>query len=141
MSRSLSLTLACALALAAVACGGSSTAAPSTTAPAPTAGTEAFTGTMARGGTAIRNFTASAAGTASVTLLTTDPNATLLGLGIGIPGTNAGSCDMTTTLQTRAGSTAQLTATVEPGTFCAGVFDIGTVGVNGVVIGMTVAHP
>ena len=96
---------------------------------------------MARGGTAIRNFTASAAGTASVTMLTTDPGGTLLGLGIGIPGTNAGSCDMTTTIQTRAGSAPQLTATVEPGTFCAGVFDIGTVGISGAVVGMTVAHP
>jgi hypothetical protein len=131
----------CALALAAIACGGDSSTATTPSAPAPAPGTEAFTGTMARGGTAIRNFTASAAGTASVTMLTTDPGGTLLGLGIGIPGTNAGSCDMTTTIQTRAGSAPQLTATVEPGTFCAGVFDIGTVGVNGVVVGMTVAHP
>ncbi len=141
MNRLLSLALVCALALTAAACGGSSTTAPTTTTVVPTAGTEAFTGTMAPGGTAIRNFTASAAGTVSVTLLTTDPNSTLLGLGIGIPGTNNGNCDMTKTLQTRAGSTAQLTASVEAGSFCAGAFDIGAVGANGVVIGMTVAHP
>jgi len=140
MNRLLHLSLFCALALTAVACGGSTSTTSPTTA-TPTAGTEAFTGTIAPGGAAIRNFTASASGTASVTLLTTDPNSTLLGLGIGIPGTDSGNCDMTKTLQTRAGSTAQLTASVEAGTYCAGVFDIGTVGTNGVVVSMTVAHP
>jgi hypothetical protein len=142
MRRSFGLALVFALALAGVACGGSSSA--STTAPTaavPTAGTETFVGQMAPGGAAIRTFIASATGTVSITLSTTDPGGILLGLGIGIPGTNIGSCDMTKTLQTRAGATAQITASVEAGYYCAGAFDIGTVGKAGVVVGLTVAHP
>ena len=141
MKRSFYLAIVCAVALAAAACSGNSSTAPTTTAPVATAGTETFTGTMAKGGTAYRFFTASAAGTVNVTLVTTGPASTLLGMGIGIPGTNAGSCDLTKTLQAQAGSTPQLTATVDPGFYCAGVFDVGAVGVTGVLVTMTVAHP
>ena len=141
MKRSFYLAIVCALALAAAACGGNSaTTAPSTT-PVATAGTETFTGTMAQGGTAYRFFTASASGTVNVTLVTTGPASTLLGMGIGIPGTNPGSCDLTKTVQARAGTTPQLTATVDAGFYCAGVFDVGTVGSTGVIVTMTVAHP
>ncbi len=139
MRRSLVLAIVCALALACAACGGSSTTPTTPTVAAPTAGTETFVGQMAPGGTAVRQFTASAAGTASITLTTTDPGGTLLGLGIGIPGTNLGACDMTKTVQARAGT--QITAAVEAGTYCAGTFDVGTVGRNGVVVGLTVTHP
>ena len=129
------------MALAGAACGNS-TATPTTpTAAVPAAGTDTFVGQMAPGGTAVRAFIASAAGTVNITLTTTDPASTLVGLGIGIPGTNLGACDMTKTVQTRAGSTAQITAAVEAGVYCAGAFDIGTVGRTGVVITMTVAHP
>ena len=141
MKRSFYLAIVCAVALAAAACGGdSATTAPSTT-PVATAGTESFLGTMAKGGTVYRFFTASAAGTVSVTLVGTDPASMLLGLGIGIPGTSTGSCDLTKSLQTRPGSTPQLTATVDAGFYCTGVFDVGAVGATGVVITMTVAHP
>ena len=141
MKRSFYLAIVCALALVAAACGSdSATTAPSTT-PVATAGTETFTGTMAKGGTAYRFFTASAAGTVNVTLVTTGPSATLLGMGIGIPGTNPGSCDLTKTVQAREGSTPQLSATVDPGFYCAGVFDVGAVASTGVIVTMTVAHP
>src|SRR5205085_2308082 len=96
-----SLALASALTLGAfltTACGSdNSTTAPS--APAPTAGTDTFTGQMAPGGVAMHLFTASANGTVNVTLTTTDPASTLVGLGIGIPGSNAGTCDLTKTVQ------------------------------------------
>jgi hypothetical protein len=141
MNRSLCPAIVCALALAGAACGSSNSSTAATAPSAPAAGTQTFTGTMAPRGTAIRTFTASATGTVSVTLSTTDPASTLVGLGIGIPGTSAGACDMTKTIQTRAGSTAQLTASVEAGSYCAGAFDIGTVGSSGVVLTFTVAYP
>ena len=78
----------------------------------------------------------------SVTLTTTNPPATLVGLGIGIPGANIGGCDMTKTVQARPGSTAQLTATVEAGTYCAGAFDVGTVPLAAASSStISVAHP
>ena len=86
-------------------------------------------------------FTASASGTVSITLTTTDPPSTLVGLGIGIPGNNSGTCDLTKTVQTRPGAAAQLTASVESGTYCGGVFDVGGVGTRGVLVTYTVAHP
>jgi len=130
----------CAAALTAAACGNdTSTAAP--TAPAPTAGTETLTGQMAPGGAALHQFTASATGTVSVTLTATDPPSTLVGLGIGIFGKNVGACDLTSTIQTRPGATAQITASVEAGTYCAGAFDIGGLSPSGVLVTYSVAHP
>jgi len=140
MRRLLGLTIVGVFALTAAGCGdNSSTTTPSTPAPAP--GTETFTATIAPGGTAIHEFTASAVGTVVVTLTTTDPPGTLLGLGIGIPGADIGGCDMTKTIQTVPGNVGQLTAGVEAGTYCAGAFDVGAVGKNGVLVTISVAHP
>jgi hypothetical protein len=96
---------------------------------------------MAPGGVVFHQFTASANGTVNVTLTSTDPAATLVGVGIGIPGSNIGSCDLTKTVQARPGSTAQLSASVEAGTFCAGTFDVGGLPTRGVLVTFTVAHP
>jgi len=130
----------CALALGAAACGDdSSTAAPS--APAPGPGTDPVTGQMAPGGVVFHQFVASAAGAVNVTLTATDPAATLVGLGIGIPGGNVGTCDLTKSVQTRPGSAAQLSVLVDAGTFCAGTFDVGGLPTKGVLVTYTVAHP
>ena len=130
----------CALALMAAACGGnSSTTAPSTA--APTAGTDTVTGQMAPGGVTFHRFTASATGTVNVTLMATDPASTLVGLGIGIPGNNTGVCDVTKTITTRPGTTAQLSAAVEAGLYCAGTFDAGGLSSRGVLVTYSVAHP
>jgi hypothetical protein len=131
----LALTLLCA------ACGGSN----STTATAPTApvagpGTQTLNAIMAPGGVALRTFDASASGTVTVTLTSTSPPSMLLGLGIGIPATT-GLCNMTTSVNTRAGTTPQITAAVDAGTFCAGAFDPGTVPSGGVLVSITVVHP
>ena len=135
-----SLGLVCALALAAAACGNdSSTTAPTT--PTATAGTDSITGTLAPGGVLFHNFTASAAGTVNVTLTTTDPSGALVGLAIGVPGANTGSCDLTKTVQTRSGTAAQLSASVEAGDYCAGTYDIGGLPKAGVLVIYTVAHP
>jgi len=133
--------LACALALAAAACGGGDDSATAPSTPAPTAGTDTFTGQMAPGGSAMHQFVASANGTVTITLTTTDPASTLVGLGIGIPGNNFGTCDLTKTVQTRPGAAAQLSASVEAGDYCAGTFDIGGLGTRGVLVTYTVAQP
>ncbi len=136
-----SLALVCALAFAAAACSGNSTTPTTPTTPAPAPGTETFTGQLAPGGVAIHQFTASATGTVSVTLTATDPPSMLVGLGIGVPGGNLGTCDMTKSVQARPGAAAQLTATVEAGVYCAGAFDVGGLGPNGVLVTYSVAHP
>jgi len=129
-----------ALALVAGACGSDdSTTAPS--APVPAAGTDTFTGQMAPGGTAMHQFTASANGTVNLTLTSTDPAGALVGLGIGIPGNNIGTCDLTKTVQARPGAAAQLSAAVEAGEYCAGTFDVGGLSTRGVLVTYTVAHP
>ena len=139
MNRSLGLAILM-LTLAAAGCGSdNTTTTPSTT--TPTAGTDTFTATLAPGGTAIHSFTASTTGAATVTLTATDPPSMLIGLGIGVPGTAIGACDLTKTVQAVPGAAAQLTATVEGGSYCAGAFDVGTVGRNGVLVTISVAHP
>jgi hypothetical protein len=140
MRRSLGLAIVGVLALTAGACGSDNTSTtPSTPPPAP--GTTTFTATLAPGGTVMHTFTASAVGAATVTLISTGPPSTLLGLGIGIPGANIGGCDLTKTVQALPGSTPQLTASVEAGSYCAGAFDVGTVGPNGVLVTIAVTNP
>src|SRR5215831_2127587 len=141
MRRSLGLAAVVMSTIAAASCGNDNTTATTPSTPTPTAGTSTFTATLAPGGTAMQQFTASTTGTVSVTLSTTDPPATPLGLGVGIPGAALGGCDLTKTVQAVPGGTAQLTTTVEGGSYCAGAFDIGTVGRNGVLVTVSVAHP
>ncbi len=130
----------CALALSAAACGNDSSAtAPTTPTAAP--GTDSVTGQMAPGGVLFHQFDASAGGTVNITLTSTDPASLVVGLGIGVPGSNLGSCDLTKTVQTRSGTTAQISAAVETGTYCAGTYDIGGLPKNGVLVTYTVAHP
>ena len=140
MRRSLGLAIVGVLALTAAACGNDNTST-TPTPPAPAPGTDTFTSTLAPGGTVMHTFTASAVGPVNVTLTTTNPPSTLLGLGIGIPGGNVGGCNLTKTVQTLPGAAPQLTATVEAGDYCAGAFDVGRVGSSGVLVTMSVAHP
>jgi hypothetical protein len=95
---------------------------------------------MAPKGTATRTFTASQAGTVSVLLSRTDPAVTL-GLGIGILPATGADCKFSQTVNTGAGTTPQISVAVDPGTYCAGAYDLGTVGPNGVLVTITVTHP
>ena len=133
--------LGLAMALLCTACGNDTSTASTTPTPPPAGpGTEMMNAVMAPGGTAVRTFTASAAGTVTVALNSTTPT-TVVGLGIGIPGAAFGGCDMTTTLNTTGGGAPQITAQVGAGDFCAGTFDIGTVGSGGVLVSVTIVHP
>jgi len=73
------------------------------------------------------SFTIDQSGTVNVTLLSVSgtyvPSTVWLGLGIGQP---AGTeCVTTTSINTAAGTSPQLTGTYGPGVFCAKVSDIG----------------
>ncbi len=123
------------------ACGGdSSTTRHGAATPVAGPGTAALNAIVAPQGSAVRTYTASAAGTVTVTLNSTSP-ATLVGLGIGIPGNSAGGCDMTSTVNASGGSAPQISASVDAGTFCAGAFNRGTVGSGGVLVSITIVHP
>jgi ABC-type glycerol-3-phosphate transport system substrate-binding protein len=125
-----------AIALA-VACGGSSTTTPTTTTGTVT---ETLNGLMAPQGVATRTFTANQPGTVTVQLVKTDPSLTL-GLGIGIHSATGADCNFSQTLNTVPGGSPQLSVTVDPGEYCAGAYDAGTVGPSGVIVTVTVTHP
>jgi hypothetical protein len=131
-----------ALAVLGAACGNTNTPTP-TTPTAPTSPvTETLNGSMAKNGTAIRTFTASKSGTVSVTLSAAGPPSSIvLGLGLGIRGATGADCRFSTTINTPAGAAAQLTAAVDAGTYCAGTYDIGNVGPNGITVTVSILHP
>lgn len=88
--------------------------------------TETFSGTLSQHGNAVGTFTVSQTGTVSVTLASLSPSSTVaVGLGIGTPsGTNA--CTLTTsTSNAVAGSSAQISVTENPGSFCVEIYDVG----------------
>lgn len=127
-----------AFAALAAACGNDTT----TTAPSTPSGTktETLNGVMAPKGTATRTFGAIDAGTVTVLLANADPAVTL-GLGVGVQGSTGADCKFTQTVNTPAGTTPQLSVAVDPGVYCAGTYDIGTIGQAGVVVTVTITHP
>jgi hypothetical protein len=130
-----------ALGVLSAACGNNNTTPTTPTAPTSPV-TETLNGSMAKYGTAIRTFTASTSGTVSVTLTSAGPPSTIvLGLGLGIRAATGLDCKFSTTVNTPAGAAAQLTAAVDAGTYCAGAYDIGNVGPNGITVTVTVTHP
>jgi hypothetical protein len=116
------LTIGLTVALASVACGGDNP----TTAPTETSKTDTFSGTVQVRGEANHTFTVGNSGQVSVTLTAASPPATVvMGIGIGTP--SDGACGPITgaSVNTAAGSTAQLAGVVSPGTLCVRVFDVG----------------
>lgn len=136
--KRLALLLAAALA---ASCGGSDTA-PTTIANA-TVTTETFTGTLQPGGLNVHPFTVTTAGgNINITLVSAGPPATIqLGLALGNPSTT-GTCSIIPgfTIQTAAGSTAQIPAAGAPaGAYCVAVGDVGILQLP-VTYTVTVAH-
>jgi hypothetical protein len=116
-----------------VGCGDESPTSPtdtstssSTTAAAPTV-SEEFLSTVPVGGSKFYSFTTSTYGTINLTLTSVGgnfvPSTVMLGLGIGQP--SGTDCVTTTSVNTAAGSTAQVTGTYDAGVYCAKVSDIG----------------
>jgi hypothetical protein len=114
----------CLIAIAAAGCGlPESTTSPTTTPP-----TESFSGTLALQGSNVFAFTVTQTGTVAVTLASLSPSPTGgVGLGIGTPSGTAACTLTSSTPNATAASTAQITITLNPGTFCVKVYDTGNV--------------
>lgn len=114
------------LGLLAVACGNDTPTTPTTpTLPS----TEMFSGTLAVQGSSFYSFTVAATGNVSITLaslVATAPGPalnTVMGLGVGSP--NGTDCDVTNSVTTAPGLTAQLVNSLTPATYCAKIYDLG----------------
>jgi hypothetical protein len=100
---------------------------------------QSFTGTVAVGGSSFFTFTVAQPGTVNVTL-TSLGGSSPVGLGIGAPNGTT-SCQLATSSQsTTAGSSPQLTAKENAGTYCVSVFDTGSLAAA-TTFAVTVAHP
>jgi hypothetical protein len=128
-----------AIALLASGCNLLSSDSSSPTSPSgPTTAT--FSGTVLLQQASFLAFTTTASGTASLTLTSVSPTpATGLGLGIGTP--SGTSCTLSTfTNSAVASTTAQISATVVAGTYCAEVYDPGNLAAA-TAFSVTIAHP
>jgi hypothetical protein len=114
------------------------TIAPSSNASA-TAITETFGSNLAVQGTATRSFSVAKAGTVSITL-TSLASAAQVGLGLGIPRSDGTGCLPYTSLNTVAGTAAQITSTAEAGTYCVEIYDVGNLP-GATTFAVTMAHP
>jgi len=115
------------VAAAGAACGGNSPTAPST--PTSSGSTENFTGSLPLQGSSFYSFTVATAETVSISLASltaggTGPATTfVVRLGLGVPlGTD---CSVNNSVDTAAGLTTQLTASVNPDIYCVKISDIG----------------
>ena len=85
-------------------------------------------------------FAVAKVGYVEITLIGIGPSSTVtVGLGIGTPGAN-GTCSTIYTVNARAGPTAQVVGTGQPGQLCATIFDVGSLS-EAAVYTITVAHP
>ena len=123
-----------AIALSCAACGDDSPTSPSTTststdtqtAAAPTT-TEEFNSTVAVGGSRFYSFTTTTYGTIQITLTSVGgsfvPATVMLGVGLGQP--SGTDCVTTTSVNTAAGASPQISGAYAAGVYCAKVIDIG----------------
>ncbi len=117
--------LACLTALA--ACHSTATAPTTTTPTTPTSSTNLFQGGVDPGGIATQTYTATVAGALTMTLANVSvdvnqPLAQALTLAAGTPDSN-GACVVSVTQRAVPGLKAQLTGTVQSGTYCVTVSD------------------
>ena len=119
--------LCAVVALLTAGCSNSSTAATSTTTPS-TSVTENIGGALTVGGLSSHAFTTFSGGTISVTLSGLSGPTTVVGLGLGVYNATTFVCSLTTSLNTTPGTAAQISATVDTGTYCVEIYDIGTLG-------------
>ncbi len=100
---------------------------PTTPDPEPTTTTIVFSSNLAMGGASTRSFEVTRAGTVSATLIGVGNSTTLkVGLGVGIPLADGSGCVLSRSVETVAGTTAQLELTVDIGKYCLQIYDPGT---------------
>jgi hypothetical protein len=104
--------------------------------------TEEFTDTVPVGGSKFYSFNVPQNGTVNVTLNTVSgnfvPATVMLGIGIGTP--SGTDCATTSSMNTGAGTTAQLTGTYQPGIYCVRVYDVGNLFAPA-AFDVSIAHP
>jgi hypothetical protein len=123
--------LVCVCVVLAAGCSDDTPTSPSDTPTTPTPAaptvTEQFDGVVPVGGSKFYSFTTTTYGTINLTLTTVGgsfvPATVMVGVGIGQP--SGTDCIATTTVNTAAGSTAQVTGNYDPAVYCAKVSDIG----------------
>jgi hypothetical protein len=138
MTNRFRLLIASLCLFATAACAGAN----STTAATPAAAartTDTFIGAVAVGGSDVHSFTVAVAGTVDVTLTAVTP-AIVMGMSVGT--TANGGCVPVAggSTQAAAGSAAQLSGVVTPGTLCVDVHDAGFQS-SPVSYTVTVTHP
>jgi hypothetical protein len=122
------------LALLATACGSSK---PITASDLPT--TETFSGTVAAKGAAVHQFTVAHSGLATLSLIALSTNV-VMGIGIGYPSTTATAGCSLVGVDAEAIPGTALTGAIEPGTYCAAIYDVGDVK-DSVSYVLTLTHP
>jgi len=103
------------------------------------AGTATFTNTITPGGRASRSFEVSQAGTVTITLNSYSAGVEAA-IGIGVLSPDGSGCRLGRIVRGLAGPSPQITTRVDPGTFCASVFDAGNLTENA-TFSMTIVHP
>jgi hypothetical protein len=102
-------------------------------------GLSTFTSLVAHGGFASRSFTMTTAGTIQATLTAVTPPVPI-GLGIGIPHSDGGGCNVSQSVETAAGEWPQISVAAAAGSYCVKVFDMGHIE-DAVSFTVTVTHP
>lgn len=139
MSRSISTSIFLAtLALGLAACGSSTPTTTTTTAPDAPRTTETFTGTLLARSSMWHPFTVTAAGPLEVTLTKTDPLPSIV-VGLGVGQVLTTGCGLIT-YNSAAAAGAVISGTIQPGSFCVSLYDVGTV-TDPVNYTVTVTHP
>jgi hypothetical protein len=142
------LSLLCVAALPLTGCSDSNsptspTDTPTTETPIEPTTTQTFTGILAVHGARFYSFDVGEYGTVTLTLqnvggVTGVPETVWVGVGIGVP--DATDCSTTTSLNVQAGAGPHLTSTLEPGTYCARVYDVGNLAAP-TPFAVLIAHP
>jgi hypothetical protein len=126
------------VAVGTIGCGSDSTS-PST--PSATRTTETFSGTVQIGGSDFHSFRVSATGPTDVTLMSAGPPATtVVGLALGTASESGCAPLPGGSVNTAAGSVAQLGGLTSAGTLCVQVRDIGNLTAP-ITYTVSVAHP
>jgi hypothetical protein len=118
--------------------GQNVTSSPSTTPPV----TETFASFLAIGGASAHSLSITQGGTVSLTLTSVTPSSTI-GVGIGVPNGSTSLCSLSASLSVAAGPAPQITVPIDPGDYCAEVYDPGGGALSGPGAGfsLTIQHP
>ena len=134
--QTLTISFVVLAALLGLGCSETPTAPTTTT----TAGTDSFSSVLNVGGTASRTFTVAVRGTVLATLAATAPQNVPVGFMVGVPRANGTGCVANVSLTTEASGTPQISVVADPGSFCAQVYDVGTLR-EPLSFTITIAHP